>query len=126
MKNVVISIVLFLSLLIFMVYSNKQLHNFCSAVSDSCEELEALLKDDEWDRSYDEACSLLDIVKSEAPMISVFMNHADIDTVSHEVYKLTQYVKQLDKSESLASVHILKHHIDNIVSLQRLSIENIF
>lgn len=126
MKNVVISTALFFALITFMVYSNKQLYKFCGSVVTSCEHLEEKLKNDEWEDSYDEAYKLLEKIKNDAPGISVYINHADMDLVSNEVYKLTQYVKQLDKSESLASVHSIKHQVDNIMKIQELSIQNIF
>ncbi len=126
MKNVVISITLFLSLLTFMVYSNKQLSKFCDSITESCDHLEEILKNDEWEAGYDEACKLLEKIKQDASGISVYINHADVDIIANEVFKLTQYVKELDKSESLASVHAVKHQVDYIRKIQELSLQNIF
>lgn len=126
MKNVVISITLFFSLLTFMVYSNKELNKFCHSITEACDELEESLKNDQWEASYDEACKLLEKIKKDSHSLSVYINHADVDLIANEVFKLTQYVKQIDKSESLASVHAIKHQVEYIIGIQELSLHNIF
>ena len=59
-------------------------------------------------------------------LLTVYAHHEDLDHIDSEILKLTQYIKIKDKSEGLATVHVMKYLVDHIMSHEKVNISNIF
>lgn len=92
----------------------------------ACDELEENLDNNQWDICYENALKLHEKINQENHLMSVFMNHQEIDLVSFEVYRLTQYAKEMEAGDFLASIHTIKHQVEKIMELQKINLENIF
>lgn len=126
MKNVVVSFILFFILIAFMITSNDKIHSFLEEIIKTCENLEELINKEKWETAYDIANEFHEKIDSAAPEMGLYLNHQQIDDINHELYGLTQYIKEKEKADALAGVHSIKHDARTIKRLQRFSLENIF
>lgn len=126
MKNTIISLLIFFVLFGFIFYSHNALLTICENISEKCDTLEDLIKDDNWNKSYELSVKLKNEIEDSFQSISVYMNHQDLDILTNEVLRLSQYVKYENKSDALSSIHVIKYSNRSIRSLQTPTIQNIF
>lgn len=126
MKNSIISIILFFTLLGFVLYANTDLLNLCDSIVYESEKIETLVTAGEWEDAYTTSINLITILKEDSVLASIYINHSDLDNMINEAVKLSQYVKYEDKTESQASACSLKYSSSNIKRLYLTTIENIF
>lgn len=125
MKNVIISFVVFLAMVGTMIYSLGYLNKVCNDIAHKSDNLEEEISGDSWDKAMDTVNTLQKEWERQSKIIPLFVNHAEVDLLNNELLKLTQYVKCKNRDESLASTHVVKFYIDNIKSLQKVTIENL-
>lgn len=111
---------------IFIKYSHDEVISLCDDIIKKCEVIENLIDSEDWDKSYNDSIKLMNDIDDSFSFISVYMNHQEVDLLHNETLKLSQYAKFKNKSESLASVHVIKHSADSIKELQDIRIKNIF
>ncbi|MGH4124956.1 MAG: DUF4363 family protein [Clostridium sp.] len=126
MKNVYIAFIIFILMIIGIFISTNIINRSCHHLQNlNCTLESYILKE-----NYKDAHSLsLDYIaqwKRDSKFLTIYIHHEDLDHVDNEVLKLTQYIKTRDKSEALATVHIMKYLIDHIISHEKVSISNIF
>jgi hypothetical protein len=126
MRNVIISFVIFIGMVIVMAFSLKYLNSVCVQMERSCDKLEELINNKDWERAYDDSNKLLEEWKKHSLIIPIFANHAELDTLNSEMLKLTQFVKCKTQDEALASLHVIKFYLDNTKKLQKVNLQNIF
>lgn len=125
MKNVIISLILFLAIMGFVLFANSKLIKLCDDISTESAQIEKLLNDKKWDESYTESVKLLDKLKEDGAVSSVYVNHTEVDALIDNTVKLTVLVKCKDESESLSTLHLIKYNAERIKELQYPSIKNI-
>lgn len=125
MKNAWISFTLFLLLLVGMYFSLKYLQNTCAKIQAESEKLEELILDEKWEEADKLSNDLYYYWEEKSMVLSIFVNHIDIDELNNEILKLTQYVRTKSKDESLASTHAVKFYTKGILNLQKITIQNI-
>ena len=126
MRNTIISVIIFLSLLGFVAYVNSSLMKLCNYVYIESENIELLIDSGEWKDAYTLTVDLINEIKKTDLLASVYLNHCDFDNLLNEALKLSLYVKCENDAESHVSVHLLKYSADNIKNLHKFAIENIF
>lgn len=126
MKNTLISVVIFLAMMLFITYSHNKVITLCNDIISQCESIEKKLDNDNWNDSYESAVKLMNDIEESFIFISVYMNHQDVDCLHNETLKLSQYTRYKNRSESLSSVHIIKHSAKSIQELQTPTLKNIF
>lgn len=126
MKNVIISFFLFIAMIIGMIFSINYLNKTCNDLMEVCDTLEETISNQQWDSLHDDSLELLDELKDKSKIMSMFIDHQQIDHMVNELFKFTQYIKEHDKEESLASLHVIKFYIENIQEVQKINIQNIF
>ena len=109
-----------------MVTSNNKTQGFLKEIMETCENLEELINDENWETAYDVANKFHKKIDSKTSEISLYLNHQQVDDITHELYGLTQYIKEKEKADSLAGVHSIKHSAKVVKELQKFSLENIF
>ncbi len=125
MKNVIISFSIFVIMIIGMFFSLRYVNKICLELTETCDKLEVTITSEDWKKSYDDSLELLNDLKKESRIISMFINHQEIDHMTNELFKFTQYVKEKSKDEALASLHAIKFYIENIQEIQNVNIQNI-
>lgn len=125
MKNVIISFSIFAIMLIFMILSLNYLTKISTELYNTNNNIEKAINEEKWDKSYKATLDLLDKWNNYSDKISIFVHHEEIDTINIEIWKLTQYTKEKNKDESLSAIHVVKHIMKHIESLERVNIQNI-
>ncbi len=90
-----------------------------------CNELEELVSSESWEKAYGKSLELFNDWQSNHFVISMVINHSEIDNINNELWKLTQYVKCKSEDESLASIHVVKFLLEHIIKMEKINIENI-
>jgi hypothetical protein len=126
MRNVLISCVIFVVMVAIMFFSLNYLNDVCTKFREESNQLEDLIKNSEWDKAAESANDMLERWKRQSRIIPMFVNHAEVDNLTNELLRLTQFVECKTADESLASTHVVKFWLDNIRSLQKINFENIF
>ena len=90
-----------------------------------CNELEELVSSESWEKAYCKALELFNDWQDNHFVISMVINHSEIDNINNELWKLTQYVKCKSEDESLASIHVVKFLLEHIIKMEKINIENI-
>lgn len=125
-RNVLISFVFFLAIVLAAFFSIRYLDKVCMKFTKLTDVLETSIGNDEWDKSYKTSITFFDDWQKYSDKISIFVHHAEIDNINMELWKLTQYVKEKNTDESLASVHALKFLLEHIANMEKVNIQNIF
>ncbi|MBU5270565.1 DUF4363 family protein [Clostridium cochlearium] len=125
MKNVFISFIIFISMLFSILFSVKYLNQVYSNINSLNLQLENHIVTEDWENSY-KLIQSIDINWSDySRKLFMFVNHQEIDSISSELKKLSQYILCENKDESLASLHSINFFLKHIVHLEEISIENI-
>jgi hypothetical protein len=126
MRNVVISVVVFIAMLGAIFFSISYLNRITSNIEKINDELEQHITNDSWDKAYKLSLDFTSKWEKHSKVIKIFVNHQEIDNVEMELWKLPQYVKEKSKDEALASVHVLKFFLSHISNLEKVNLQNIF
>jgi hypothetical protein len=125
MRNAWISFGIFLLLIIGMFFSFNYLKDTCASIEADSSKLESLIIDEKWEEADKLSNELYYHWEEKSMVISIFVNHMEVDALNNEILKLTQYVRTKTKDESLASTHVVKFYAKNIINLQKINIQNI-
>lgn len=126
MKNIVISFAIFIAVMLSAIVSIRYLNNVCSKLEGLSIQIENNIQSSDWNKAYSNSLKFLNEWDRYSKKVSVFVHHAEIDNVNSELWKLTQYTKEKNKDESLASAHVIKFLLKHIVELERVNLQNIF
>ena len=126
MKNVVISLTISVIMIIAISFSIKYLNKVSQDLGKLNDEIEQYIIDDNWDKAYKTSIEFTEKWTDCSKKIKLFLNHQELDNIEMELSKLPQYIKEMTKDESLASVHTLKFLVDHISELEKVKIQNIF
>jgi hypothetical protein len=126
MKNAVISFIIFGLMIIVMFFSVNYLDKVCSNLKETSNQLEEVINNEQWDKAYEISTYMLQEWKKHHLIIPAFANHAELDNLNNEMLKLTQYIECKTKDESLASTHVIKFFLENVMELQKVNLQNIF
>ncbi|GAB6168048.1 hypothetical protein JCM1393_05080 [Clostridium carnis] len=125
MKNTIISILLFVVLIAALFFLDFKFVKLCDKVELGCHEIEDLLEQGDRADAYEKAVLLLDLIKEEADIPALYLNHVDYDMLMNEALKLSLYIKAQDKAESLATLHVLRYTAEHLKDLQKPNFNNI-
>lgn len=109
-----------------MVFSISYLNKTCKSLLECCDKLEEDISYERWDNIYEDSVDFLHKVQNDSKTLSIFIDHQELDNMSNELYKFTQYTKWENKEESLASLHVVKFYLNHIEELQKINLQNIF
>ncbi len=126
MKKVAISLILLLIMVIGITFSIKYLNKASHDLGRLNDEMEQYITDSDWDKAYKASIEYTEKWKEYSKTIKLFIDHQEMDKIEMELWKLPQYIKEMTKDESLASVHVLKFLVDHISELEKVNIQNIF
>ena len=126
MKNTFISILLFLTVLTFVAYSNYRLNYLCDYIEKNSNEIQELINLNSWQAASLKTDALLSTIKDNNLLSSVYLNHNDFDILCCEALKLSIYIECMNNDESCVSTDLLKAYATNIKRLHKPTLENIF
>ena len=126
MKNLIISVTIFLTMLVAIFYSTVYLSRICSDLIKTSDALEEQITNDKWQDAYESSIKLTSKWKNYCTKLSIFVDHEEIDNIDHELWTLTQYTKCKNKDESLAAIHVIKFFTNHITNMEKITVQNIF
>ncbi|MBU3145465.1 DUF4363 family protein [Clostridium sp. CF012] len=126
MKNVYLAFSLFIVMIIGIFLSIIVINRNCDHLQNLNSTLESYILKENYKDAYTLSLDYIAQWKSDSKFLTLYIHHEDLDHVDNEILKLTQYIKTRDKSEALATVHVMKYLIDHIKSHEKVSISNIF
>lgn len=126
MKNIIAAFSLFIIMIIGIFLSTNAINRNCSHLQNLNCALESNIIKENYGDAYNLSLDYIVQWKKASNFLTIYIHHEDLDHIDNEVLKLTQYIKTKDKSEALATVHVMKFLIDHIKSHEKVSISNIF
>lgn len=126
MKPTIISIIIFLSLLGFIIYADNSLDNLCSNIENKCTLITNSLEENNYENAYKLSKQILSELNDRSFITSIYVDHNDYDTLFREALRLSSYIHTKDTSESYNSAKILKCNSHTIKSLHKTNLKNIF
>ena len=126
MKNTIISIIIFLSLLGFVAYANSSLNKLCTTIKKDTKEIYFLIEKDNWDEAYSKSNDLIKNINDKNLILSIYLNHNDFDEILDEAIELSLYIHGKEKTDTLIALSTLKNSSSNIQRLHKPTFENIF
>ncbi|HCQ89324.1 MULTISPECIES: DUF4363 family protein [unclassified Clostridium] len=125
MKKVILPFMLFLAMLVGLYYSTKYTNNTCDKLLEIAYETESSIAFEQWDNAYINSMALLTSYEKDMSIVTLFLNHEELDIIYNEALKLTQYTKEEDKTHSLSSIHLVKSLIEGIKEGQKITLRNV-
>lgn len=125
MKNIIISFSIFAVMLISIFFALNYLNKTCQNLEELSDQIETHIDKGDWDTAYKESIVYLDKWQKYTDILSIFVNHQEIDNVNNELWKLSQYIKENNKDETMASVHVIKFYLKHINGLEKVNPQNI-
>ncbi|MCB2292876.1 DUF4363 family protein [Clostridium algoriphilum] len=126
MKNVMIAFTLFAVMIVCIFISSSYINRTCIHLQNLNSTLESYIIKDKYQDAYNLSLDYIAKWNKTSKFLTLYMHHEDLDYIDTEILKLTQYIKNEDKSEGLATVHVLKHLVSHIMAHERVSIGNVF
>jgi len=126
MKNLLISVVIFLTMITAIFFSTTYLSRTCANLIKTTATLEAQITNEKWEDAYNTSMELTSKWMDYCTKLSIFVDHEEIDNIDNELWKLSQYTKCKNKDESLAGVHVIKFFINHITNMEKINLQNIF
>ena len=126
MKNIWAAFILFAIMIIGISFSTNVLNKNCIHLQEMNTSLESYIAKEEYTNAYNLSINYIDQWKKTSKILTVYMHHEDLDHINNELLKLTQYIKIEDKSEALATVHVMKYLLDHIIEHEKVTISNMF
>lgn len=125
MKNLLISVALFFFVLGSVFFLHNKLINICDQGLVLNDNIEILVNNESWEKAYIKSMDLYNLVKKNYSLISIYINHEEVDFLNTEVLKLSQFIETKNLSDALASLHTVKSYIVHLKEIQKLNIGNI-
>lgn len=126
MKNVMIAFSLFIVMIIGIFLSSNYITHSCNHLQNLNSTLESYIIKGKYQAAYNLSLNYISDWNKTSKYLTLYTHHEDLDYIDTEILKLTQYIKNKDKSEGLATVHVLKHLVSHIMAHERVSVGNIF
>lgn len=125
MRNAILSVLLFLSIMICVFFLNNSIINLCNDIQKQSEAIELKITDGEMEEAYYESLKLLNSIEDKNLITSLYLSHQEFDNLLNEALKLSTYLAHEDETEAHASLHLVKYNADHIKKLQIPTLENI-
>jgi len=126
MKNILIALIIFSSLLGFVYYADYTLIKLCQNITSSSDEIKISIEEGNWDEAYENSTILMNFIEENSLLTSVYINHNDFDNLQDEALQLSIYTNCKNTMESLISVDTLRNSALNLISLHKTNVKNIF
>lgn len=125
MRNALLSVLLFLSIMICVLFLNNSIINLCNDIKKQSEDIELNIADGKIEDAYHQSLELLNSIEEKNIITSIYLSHQEFDNLLNEALKLSTYLVHEDEIEAHASLHLVKYNADHIKKLQIPTLENI-
>jgi hypothetical protein len=126
MKNVLITLFLFLGVIIICSISVNYLNTISNDIYIENTSLKKYVETENWDKATSKSKEMSKHWHIYSNRCSVFVNHTLIDDLSLEEHKLDAYIQTKDKDEALASCDSIEFLMERIKKLETINLQNLF
>ena len=126
MRNVYLAFSIFIIMILGIFLSTNIINQKCANLQNLNCRLESYIIKENYKDAYILSLDYITQWKKDTKFLTFYIHHEDLDHLDNEALKLTQYIKIRDKSEGLATVHVMKYLVDHIRYHEQASISNIF
>ena len=125
MRNALLSVLFFFSIMIGVYFLNNSVISLCTNIKNQCEDIELKMADGKIQEAYYDSLELLNSIEEKNLVTSIYLSHQEFDNLLNEALKLSTYLIHEDETEAHASLHLVKYNADHIRKLQIPTLENI-
>lgn len=126
MKNIKVSFFIFGVLIIYILISIHNINNITFEINELCDNIEKNVIDNQWKDAHKNAEELIEIWDQHSKLIVLYVHTGELDTISSSIVELNQHTECECKNEAIVDLYLIKYHINEIKSLEDLTIHNIF
>ena len=126
MKNILVAFGIFIFMIIGISLSTNAVNHSCTNLQNLNSTLESYIIKENYKDAYKLSLDYISQWKKTSKLLTIYIHHEDLDHIDSEILKLTQYIKIKDKSEALATVHVMKYLVNHIMDHEKVSMSNIF
>ncbi len=125
MKNAIISVVLFVSVMICVYFLNTSLIRLCDDIQYKSQEIEYNITNENFDAAYAQSLELLEAINNNNFITSLYVSHQSFDNLLDEAIRVSLYTMYEEAPDANSALHLLKYNAKHIKELQIPSFENI-
>lgn len=126
MRNIIITLVLFASILIISFLSVNYLNSIYYDIEKTNSTIMEYINDQNWSAAKKKSDEFSSEWHSYSNKCTIFVNHTLIDDISIEEHKLEEWIKCKNKDEALSSAKSIHFLIDRNRTLEKINFQNVF
>ncbi|SMC23780.1 protein of unknown function [Clostridium acidisoli DSM 12555] len=126
MKNIFMTLFLFIGVILICFFSVRYLNNISDKVYAENTSIKKYIQSENWTKANSKSKEMSNQWHIYSNNCSVFVNHTLIDDLSLEEHKLEAYIKTKDKEEALASSESIEFLLERIKKLETINLQNLF
>lgn len=126
MKNIFMTLFLFIGVILICFFSVRYLNNISNKVYAENTSIKKYIQSENWTKANNKSKEMSNQWHIYSNNCSVFVNHTLIDDLSLEEHKLEAYIKTKDKEEALASSESIEFLLERIKKLETINLQNLF
>ncbi|MGL5648454.1 MAG: DUF4363 family protein [Clostridium sp.] len=126
MKNRIISLILFFSLIFLVFYATKKLNNLYEYIESTCNAMEEAIEKYDFNTSYELSIKLLTIIEQDDAFCSFYVSHYDTEILMTNCISVATSSRSESYGDSLTAIYILKVSAKTMKNFQKPNLENIF
>lgn len=126
MKNVIISLLIFIVLFISILFSVRYLDSICKKLQIQNDKIENYVDGKDWKSANDSIKVFSKDWDKYSAIVSVFVHHQELDDINSELQKFTQFVRYEDQEGAQSSSYTIKFYLSHISEMEKWNLQNIF
>ncbi len=119
------SIAMFILLMLYILFCIEKINTITIETNKLCDNIQKLILSSNFEKAHYESEELLELWENNSKSMFIYVNAEELDLISCEIVRLTDYTKYKDKKEAIPCITLIKHLIDEINALQDLTWHNI-
>lgn len=121
-----LSILLFFFLIIYMLFSVNRLHKITYELNELNDKALEFIENEDWKSAGKEAEKLLNLWEDSSKPMFISVNTNELTYISTEIVKLNNFTDLEQKDQAILCINVIKHAINQLSSLERVTFHNIF
>ena len=119
------SVAIFILLLLYILFSINKINTITTETNELCDEIHDSIMSSHWEKAHAESENLLKLWEKNSKSMFVYINANELDLISCEIVRLTDYTEFKNQPEAIPCISVIKCLINEINSLEKLTLHNI-
>lgn len=126
MKRIIISIILFILIIIFCVFSRYLVDFSINTIIPNLEQALTYVNDGEIMRSDESINTANDLWHKYSKILSLYLRHNEIDIIDASFIRATSHIKTKNISLYIVEINEIKEALLHLIDMDKLTLGNIF